>query len=159
MKKRRAGLESGEGVRNSGACAVKRLPTLRLAAEPNPLPTHPTPWSDPMRILRSAALQLSTALALLLMLSTAHAAYPLTVEHAQGSVTLEQVPTRVAVFDLATLDILDALGVEVAAVPEQTGPDHLKKFQHEKYAKVGTLFEPDFAALQALHRDFIIIVM
>lgn len=110
-----------------------------------------------MRILRAAALQLSTALALLLMLSTAHAAYPLTVEHAQGSVTLEQVPTRVAVFDLATLDTLDALGVEVAAVPEQAGPDHLKKFQHEKYAKVGTLFEPDYAALQALQPDLIII--
>lgn len=110
-----------------------------------------------MRILRFAALQLSLALSLLQVLSTAHAAYPLTVEHAQGSVTLEQAPTRVAVFDLATLDTLDALGVEVAGVPEQAGPGHLKKFQDAKYAKVGTLFEPDYAALQALQPDLIII--
>lgn len=110
-----------------------------------------------MRFLRFAALQLSLALSLLLVLSTAHAAYPLTVEHAQGSVTLDQPPTRVAVFDLATLDTLEALGVEVAGVPEQVGPAHLKKFRDEKYAQVGTLFEPDYAALQALQPDLIII--
>lgn len=110
-----------------------------------------------MRFLRFAALQLSLALSLLLVLSTAHAAYPLTVEHAQGSVILDQPPTRVAVFDLATLDTMEALDVEVAGVPEQVGPAHLQKFQDEKYAKVGTLFEPDYAALQALQPDLIII--
>ncbi|MEZ2743609.1 siderophore ABC transporter substrate-binding protein [Halopseudomonas bauzanensis] len=110
-----------------------------------------------MRFVRFAALKLVLAFGLLLTFSMAHAGYPLTVEHAQGSVTLEQAPTRVAVFDLATLDTLDALGVEVAGVPEQAGPAHLKKFQDAKYAKVGTLFEPDYAALQALQPDLIII--
>lgn len=110
-----------------------------------------------MRSFRFTALKLLVASSLALGLSPAQADYPLTVEHAQGSVTLEQAPKRVAVFDLATLDTLDALGVEVAAVPGQVGPAHLKTFQDEKYARVGTLFEPDYAALQALQPDLIII--
>lgn len=110
-----------------------------------------------MRFLAFAALPMSLALSLLMAFSAAHAAYPLTIEQPQGSVTLEQVPTRVAVFDLATLDTLAALGVEVAGVPAQVGPAHLQAFQDDKYAKVGTLFEPDYAALKALQPDLIII--
>ncbi|CEA04363.1 iron compound ABC transporter substrate-binding protein [Pseudomonas saudimassiliensis] len=110
-----------------------------------------------MRFLAFAALPLSLALSVLMTFSAAHAAYPLTIEQPQGSVPLEQVPTRVAVFDLAMLDTLAALGVEVAGVPAQVGPAHLQAFQDDRYARVGTLFEPDYAALKALQPDLIII--
>ena len=50
-----------------------------------------------------------------------HAA-PVTVKHASGETTLKDTPKKIVVFDLATLDNLDALGVEIAGVPSGVKP-------------------------------------
>lgn len=98
------------------------------------------------------------ACAALLCASVAHAAFPLEVTHRQGSVTLNEVPQRVAVFDLGVLDTLDALGVAVAGVPQMAGPGYLKaRYEGRETVAVGTLFEPDYAALEAFKPDLIII--
>lgn len=80
-----------------------------------------------------------------------------TVKHAAGETVVPARPGRVAVFDLATLDTLDALGVPVAGVPTGSKPAHLAKFTGSSYAKVGTLFEPDYEALNSLSPDLIIV--
>ncbi|MEJ2763600.1 ABC transporter substrate-binding protein [Photobacterium sp. MCCC 1A19761] len=86
-------------------------------------------------------------------------AFPLTVEHAQGTTVITQLPKRVAVFDLASLDTMDALGVSAAGVPNANAfwPDYLKRYSNERYAKVGSLFDPDFDALKTLQPDLIIV--
>lgn len=84
-------------------------------------------------------------------------AAPITVSHAQGEAVLPQAPKRVVVFDVASLDTLDALGVEVAGVPGTNLPEFLSKYRDERYVKVGTLFEPDYEAVAALAPDLIII--
>ncbi|MFI8979963.1 siderophore ABC transporter substrate-binding protein [Ectopseudomonas khazarica] len=110
-----------------------------------------------MSSLRSAVTHLVAAFALL-ALASAHGAYPLTVNHAQGGLTLNEAPKRIAVFDLATLDTLDALGVSAAGVPQMAGPEYLKDtYAGREVVNVGTLFEPDYAALEALRPDLIII--
>ena len=81
----------------------------------------------------------------------------LVVRHAQGETRLAATPRRVAVFDLAALDCLQAIGVDVAAVPKAAFPVHLQAFGADRYAKVGTLFEPDEAALHSLKPDLIIV--
>ncbi len=84
-------------------------------------------------------------------------AAPVTVSHARGELVLPQMPKRVVVFDVASLDTLDALGVDVAGVPGTNMPAFLAKYQDARYAKVGTLFEPDYEAVAALEPDLIII--
>lgn len=110
-----------------------------------------------MPSLRSTLTHLVMACGLLTF-TAAQAAYPLDVRHAQGNLTLEQAPKRVAVFDLGVLDTLDALQVQAAGVPQMVGPAYLKTaYQGRDAVNVGTLFEPDYAALKALKPDLIII--
>mgnify|MGYP001393512345 CR=1 FL=1 len=78
------------------------------------------------------------------------------VTHAQGTTEIPANPSRVAVFDLSALDTLDALGVEVAGVAGDNFPPYLSKFQGNEYPKLGTLFEPDMEALNALRPDLAI---
>lgn len=84
-------------------------------------------------------------------------AQEITVEHAQGTTKLVATPKKVLVFDVASLDNLDALGVAVAGVPTATLPAHLKKYEGADYPKVGSLFEPDFEAVNAAAPDLIIV--
>ncbi|MDQ2067865.1 ABC transporter substrate-binding protein [Xinfangfangia sp. CPCC 101601] len=85
------------------------------------------------------------------------------VKHAKGELSIESPPKKVAVFDLAALDIIDALGVDaVAGLPRgEDGaanvPGYLSAYNDPKFIGVGTLFEPDLAALKALAPDLIII--
>lgn len=81
----------------------------------------------------------------------------ITVAHAQGETTLQQNPETVLVLDVAALDILDALGVEADGVPGSNLPAYLGKFAADSYAKVGTLFEPDYEAVNAAEPDLVII--
>jgi iron complex transport system substrate-binding protein len=82
----------------------------------------------------------------------------ITVEHAQGSTANVPVnPEKVFIFDLGVLDTLNALGVEPAGVPEAAYPEALAKFSDAKYAKIGSLKEPDFEAVSAGDPDLIII--
>ncbi len=96
-------------------------------------------------------------LGLLVSAAAPLAAQPITVKHSSGETTLPAVPKKIAVFDLASLDTLDALGVPVAAVPGGGKPAYLSKFAADSYTKVGTLFEPDYEALSVLAPDLIIV--
>ncbi len=96
-------------------------------------------------------------LALLLSWSQLASAAPVVIEHQQGQLRLDAVPTRVVTFDLAALDILDQLGVDVIGVPKDFIPEPLAHYRGDQYAHVGSLFEPDFEAIAALRPDLIII--
>lgn len=79
------------------------------------------------------------------------------VETARGTVEVADKPQKVVVFDLAALDTLDALGVEVVGVPGSNIPPSLEKYKADSYTKVGSLFEPDYEAVNALEPDLIIV--
>lgn len=84
------------------------------------------------------------------------AAAEITVATAQGDVTLPQMPQSVAVFDMAALDSLLALGIQPAGTIENVTVPALRA-QVEGAARVGTLFEPDLEALAGLAPDLIVV--
>lgn len=88
---------------------------------------------------------------------TAAEAGTITVEHAQGSTEVPIEPEVIVTFDMASLDTLDALGVEVAGVVQANVPSYLQQYAGADYANVGTLFEPDYEAVNALEPDLIIV--
>lgn len=79
----------------------------------------------------------------------------ITVTHAQGETEVPVAPEKVVVFDLASLDTLDTLGVEPIGVPEAVLPDYLSDYAD--VTKVGSLFEPDYEAVAELEPDLIIV--
>ncbi|CAH2601486.1 ABC transporter substrate-binding protein [Rhodovastum atsumiense] len=79
-----------------------------------------------------------------------------TVAHAHGRTTLRRLPAPVLVFDLGALDTLDALGVPVAGVPDWRMPPALARYQARSYARIGSLFEPDFEAVAAARPGLVI---
>lgn len=77
-----------------------------------------------------------------------------TIRHAQGETEVAGVPQSVLVYDLASLDNLDALGVPVAGAPGGvTLPDYLRQYA----ADIGTVFEPDMEAVAATAPDLIVV--
>jgi len=80
-----------------------------------------------------------------------------TVPHAQGETAVPADPQTVVVFDVGVLSTLDSLGVEVVGVPEATYPESLSRYGGDGYTKVGSLFEPDYEAVNALEPDLIIV--
>ncbi|WP_340007367.1 siderophore ABC transporter substrate-binding protein [Paenibacillus sp. FSL K6-0276] len=81
----------------------------------------------------------------------------LTFKHALGETTIKTNPQKVVVFDYGTLDTLDKLGVDVAALPKGSVPSYLSKYRDDKYENVGDLKEPDFEKINSLSPDLIII--
>ncbi|HWK67687.1 MAG TPA: siderophore ABC transporter substrate-binding protein [Rhizobiaceae bacterium] len=79
------------------------------------------------------------------------------IDHAKGQTVLPENPKKVIVFDLASIDTLDALGVEIAGVPNGKFPAHLAKYGGDAFAKVGSLFEPDLEAINAAQPDLVIV--
>ncbi|MEE1613500.1 siderophore ABC transporter substrate-binding protein [Microvirga sp. CF3016] len=84
-------------------------------------------------------------------------AQDLKVQHSKGETTIPAKPKKVLALDMASLDTLNTLGVEVAGVPTARFPDYLAKYGSDKYQKVGTLFEPDYEAVNATEPDLIIV--
>lgn len=82
-------------------------------------------------------------------LGTAAQAADITVETARGPVELASVPATTAVYDIGALDTLDALGVTGLHGPNTIQIDALKDYESD----IGTLFEPDFEALNARAPD------
>ncbi|WP_300000266.1 siderophore ABC transporter substrate-binding protein [uncultured Cedecea sp.] len=80
------------------------------------------------------------------------------VVHAQGTTQVPKNPQRVVILSPATLDIADALGIEVMAVPKTSAhyPTHLAKYNGDAYINAGTLFEPNYEALINAKPDLII---
>ncbi|WGD38522.1 siderophore ABC transporter substrate-binding protein [Lysinibacter sp. HNR] len=118
-------------ARATGTLAVMTASTLILAACSPATSNEPTP--------------------------TGEAVAEITVEHAQGSTVVPLSPEKVVTFDMASLDTLDTLGVEIAGVPHSNIPDYLSKYLSDSYPDVGTLFEPNYELLNEIDPDLIII--
>lgn len=80
-----------------------------------------------------------------------------TVTHAQGDTTVPVDPDTVVVFDVGVIASLDSLGVEITGVPEAVYPASIGQYGGADYPKVGSLFEPDYEAVNALEPDLIIV--
>lgn len=100
---------------------------------------------------------LALALGAAFTLAAPAMAADIVVTHAQGETTVAQNPQKVITFDFASLDTLDALGVEIAGLPGSNLPEYLGEYADDKYLKVGTLFEPDYEAVAAAQPDLIIV--
>jgi iron complex transport system substrate-binding protein len=90
--------------------------------------------------------------ALLAVMATTAQAADVTIDTATGAATVPHAPETVAVYDMGALDMLDALGVEGISATSSTFLPYLTKYQSD----IGTLFEPDFEALNALAPDLVI---
>lgn len=80
----------------------------------------------------------------------------ITVNHMLGETKVPTNPDKVVVFDMGTLDTLDKLGVDVAAVAQDSLPEYLSKYK-DTTENAGGLKEPDFEAINTLEPDLIII--
>ncbi|OBT14027.1 iron ABC transporter substrate-binding protein [Vibrio sp. UCD-FRSSP16_10] len=81
----------------------------------------------------------------------------ITTNHAQGVLKLDAVPQKVVTFDIASLDTLNTIGVEVAGLPQAFVPDYLSQYKSSKYRNVGSLFEPNYEAVASMQPDLIIV--
>lgn len=77
------------------------------------------------------------------------------VKTTRGEFPVPKNPERVAVYDLGMMDTLSALGVNVGATIDTVRLDYLKPVV-EKATHVGTLFEPNYEALNAFKPQLII---
>ena len=102
---------------------------------------------------------LGMALVAALFVLPAHTAIAedIAVKHAQGETAVPVDPATVLTFDLATIDTLDALGVEVDGLPGTNLPAYLSKYGADSYLKIGSLFDPDYEAVNAAAPDLIIV--
>ncbi len=105
---------------------------------------------------RSLIAMIAGALAFGALTSVAHA-QDLKIRHTKGETIVPLKPNKVIALDLASLDTLNALGIEVAGVPTARFPEYLAKYGSGKYEKVGTLFEPDYEVVNAAAPDLIIV--
>lgn len=81
-----------------------------------------------------------------------------TIRHGQGETAVPANPQRVVVFDIAALDMLDAFGVQqIVGVAGNAFPPHLTQYGEARYPKLGTLFEPNYEAVNAARPDLIIV--
>lgn len=83
-----------------------------------------------------------------------------TVEHAQGTTTLDKAPERIVVLDLGSLDTVDALGHgdKVVGIPKGTKvPEAVSKYADEKIADVGSVKEPDLEKIAELNPDLVVL--
>jgi len=79
------------------------------------------------------------------------------IQHVKGEIVLSAPPKKVLVLDVASLDTLDALGVDVAGVPGSNLTSYLSKYNGNAYLKIGSLFEPDYEAIHAAQPDLVIV--
>ncbi|WP_428928768.1 siderophore ABC transporter substrate-binding protein [Marinibacterium sp. SX1] len=79
-----------------------------------------------------------------------------TVDTARGPVAVPQSPAPLAVFDIAAVDTLDALGVTIDGMPQPNYLGYLDDVAGAA-APVGTLFEPDMEALARMAPELVII--
>ncbi|WP_208438161.1 siderophore ABC transporter substrate-binding protein [Bartonella taylorii] len=80
------------------------------------------------------------------------------INHVSGTTSVSTSPQKVVVFDLATLDNMNRLGIKaVAGVPEGKKPVYLQEFDDAQYEKIGSLFEPDYEKIATLQPGLIII--
>ncbi|SMX30838.1 siderophore ABC transporter substrate-binding protein [Octadecabacter ascidiaceicola] len=96
------------------------------------------------------------AIALSMTVMTAPAfAETVEIDTYTGTAEVTTLPERIAVFDIAALDTLDALGVDVAGAVSTLFVDYVTDTAGEA-ENVGTLFEPDFEVIAAGGYDLLI---
>lgn len=95
------------------------------------------------------------AAALAALVSTS-AAFAVDIETALGPVSIAETPKRVAAYDIASIDTLERLGVQPAGTPVNLYTSALDAVA-KKAKPVGTVFEPDLEALNALEPDLVIV--
>lgn len=86
--------------------------------------------------------------------------YPITIEHRLGTTVIEKEIERIAVFDLAMLDVLHNLGLgdKVIGLPKDSVlPEYLEEYKDDKYINLGSLKELDMEAIYASKPDLIMI--
>ena len=110
-----------------------------------------------MRIALFPTLASTFALALSLAAPLPALAAETVITHASGETVVPVPPEKPLVLDVNTLDILDALEVEPYGVLGSNLPPHLARFADAKYVKVGTIFEPDYEAINAAEGDLMIV--
>ncbi|VEI45503.1 ABC transport system periplasmic protein [Actinobacillus equuli] len=81
----------------------------------------------------------------------------MTIPTARGEVTFTQTPHKIAVFDAATIDVLQHLGVEVAGSPDVAKTLPYLKAAVAQATNIGTVFEPNLETLNGLKPDLIIV--
>ena len=88
-------------------------------------------------------------------LVSAHAA---ALKTTTGEVSFDKVPERIAVYDVAVIDSLVALGLgdRIVGIPDG---QFAAEFKLDKAKHVGTLFEPDLEALNAVNPDLVIVAL
>ena len=96
-------------------------------------------------------------LALAVSCSSVSFAKDVTIPTARGDVTFTQTPTKLAVFEAAAIDTLAHLGVPVAGSPDVARTLPYLKPATEKAVNIGTVFEPNYEALNGLKPDLIIV--
>lgn len=80
------------------------------------------------------------------------------ISHAQGTVQVHKIPSRIVVFDFGALDTMDALKVEgVVALPKKNLPGYLAEYAQDSIANAGGMKKPDMQTITDLKPDFIII--
>ncbi|WP_455274803.1 siderophore ABC transporter substrate-binding protein [Rhizobium herbae] len=96
------------------------------------------------------------SIAALLTLTFLGTASATDIDTAKGPVTIAVTPAKIAVFDIAAIDTLDSLGIEIAGLPSNL---YLPELAHLKdgSAVVGDIFEPNLEALSELQPDLIIL--
>ncbi|CUH74840.1 putative ABC transporter solute-binding protein YclQ precursor [Tritonibacter multivorans] len=73
----------------------------------------------------------------------------------RGDATVVGIPSKIVALDIAAVDTLDALGVELGGVPDKLYVDYLEDVA-AKAQSVGTLFEPNFEAIALMGPDLIV---
>lgn len=81
----------------------------------------------------------------------------ITVTHAQGETVVPVNPEKVFTFDLAALDTLAELGIEVDGAPRASLIGSLSRFDRDDLVDIGTLFEPNYEVVNAEQPDLIIV--
>lgn len=80
------------------------------------------------------------------------------ITHELGKTSVEKNPEKVVVFDFGALDTLDALNIDVTAIPRGgVMPSYLKDYDSDEYEDVGSLKEPDFEKIAEIDPDLILI--
>lgn len=108
------------------------------------------------RYLTLTALALASSMSLGVMAATTPPAHKAGVAQAEAVSTVA-APERPVVYDLATLDTMQALGIPVAGVPKAQFPAYMAGYGDAKYTVAGTLFQPDYEALSQIKPDLIIV--
>ena len=78
------------------------------------------------------------------------------IETARGPAKVPANPERIVVLDVPAIDTLDLLGVKPAAIPGKIYVDYLDDIFNSAQ-HVGSLFEPDFEAINALAPELVVI--